>query len=133
MKLYHSPEQISGRMNKEGFEHVSHETIYQMIYANHQDLGEYRKYLRQGHKKRQQRKGLNRKRGGIPGRVGIEHRPAIAGMKTEIGHWESDTVIGANHTGILITHVDKASKFLIAGLAKNKTVQQINQGHNRSI
>ena len=26
-----------------------------------------------------------------------------------------------------MTHVDKASKFLLAGLAKNKTVQQINQ------
>jgi IS30 family transposase len=26
-------------------------------------------------------------------------RPAIAEAKTEIGHWESDTVIGVNHTG----------------------------------
>jgi IS30 family transposase len=38
-----------------------------------------------------------------------------------------DTVIGANHAGAIVTHVDKASKFLLAGLAKNKTVQQINQ------
>jgi transposase, IS30 family len=36
-------------------------------------------------------------------------------------------LIGANHTGVIVTHVDKASKFLLAGLAKNKTVQQINQ------
>jgi transposase, IS30 family len=48
-------------------------------------------------------------------------------LKTEIGHWESDTVIGVNHTGMIVTHVDKASKYLLAGLAKNKTVQQINQ------
>ena len=63
----------------------------------------------------------------IPGRIGIENRPAIADEKTEICHWESDTVIGANHDGVVVTHVDKASKYLIAGLAKNKTMEQINQ------
>ncbi|BBC23329.1 transposase [Pseudanabaena sp. ABRG5-3] len=45
----------------------------------------------------------------------------------EIGHWESDTVIGCNHTGIVVTHVDKASKYLLAGLAKNKTMEEINR------
>jgi transposase, IS30 family len=127
LELYHSPQQVSGRMKHEGLEYVSHETIYQMIYANHQGLGAYQQYLRQGQKKRRRRKGVYQTRGRIPGRVGIEHRPAIADLKTEIGHWESDTVIGANHTGIIVTHVDKASKFLLAGLAKNKTVEQINQ------
>ncbi|MGF1603702.1 MAG: IS30 family transposase [Thermosynechococcaceae cyanobacterium] len=124
---YHSPEQIAGRLRYEGLADISYETIYQMIYANHQGLGAYRQYLRQGQKKRRRRKDINHKRGRIPGRVGIEHRPAVADLKTQIGHWESDTVIGANHTGIIVTHVDKASKFLLAGLAKNKTVQQINQ------
>lgn len=127
LKQYHSPEQICGRIKREGFEPLSHETLYQMIYANHQGLAEYRRYLRQGHQQRQRRPGINTKRGAIPGRVGIEHRPAIADLKCEMGHWESDTVIGANHAGVIVTHVDKASKFLLAGLAKNKTVQQINQ------
>ena len=43
----------------------------------------------------------------------VENRPAIADMKTEIGHWESDTVIGVNHSGVVVTHVDKASKYLL--------------------
>lgn len=124
---YHSPEQISGRMEYEGLQSISHETIYQMVYANHQGLGQYQRYLRQGQKKRRRRQGRYQKRGTIPGRIGIEQRPPIADQKTQIGHWESDTVIGANHTGMIVTHVDKASKFLLAGLAKNKTVQQINQ------
>jgi IS30 family transposase len=127
LEQYHSPEQICGRLKREGLAALSHETLYQMIYANHQGLGAYQRYLRQGHKRRQRRKGIKAKRGAIPGRVGIEHRPAIADLKHEIGHWESDTVIGANHAGVIVTHVDKASKFLLAGLAKNKTVQQINQ------
>jgi transposase, IS30 family len=126
LQAHHSPEQLAGRLKHEGLEQISHETIYQMTYANHQGLGKYQQYLRQGRKKRR-RKGLNQKRGGIPGRVGIEHRPAIADLKREIGHWERNTVIVVNHTGMLVTHVDKASNFLLAGLAKNKTVQQINQ------
>jgi IS30 family transposase len=126
LKQYHSPEQVAGRMKQEGLPYVSHETIYQLIYANYQGLGEYRCYLRQRQKQRR-RQGIKQNRGKIPGRVGIEYRPKIADLKTEIGHWESDTIVGCNHTGIVVTHVDKASKFLLAGLAKNKTVEQINQ------
>ncbi|BBC23322.1 transposase [Pseudanabaena sp. ABRG5-3] len=47
--------------------------------------------------------------------------------KTEIGHWESDTVIGCNHMGVVVTHVGKASKYLLAGLAKDKTIAEINR------
>jgi transposase, IS30 family len=123
---FHSPEQISGRMRHEGSKKVSYETIYQMIYADHEGLGFYKEYLRQKQKKRR-RKGLKQKRGGIPNRIGIEHRPKVADLKTEIGHWESDTVIGCNHSGVVVTHVDKASKYLLAGLAKNKTMEEINR------
>jgi IS30 family transposase len=126
LEQYHSPEQIAGRMKREGKSIVSYETIYQMIYANHQELGMWKQNLRQKQKRRR-RKGVKQKRGGIPNRVGIENRPAIADLKTEIGHWESDTVIGANHSGVVVTHVDKASKYLVAGLAKNKTMEEINR------
>jgi transposase, IS30 family len=124
---YHSPEQLAGRMKREGSGSISHETIYQMIYANHLGLADYQHYLRQGRNKRRRRTQPNQKRSTIPARVGIEQRPAIADEKVEIGHWEGDTVIGGNHTGLVVTYVDKASKFLLAGLAKNKTVQQVNQ------
>ena len=63
----------------------------------------------------------------MTGRVDICERPAIADQKTEIGHWESDTMIGGNHLGVLVTYMDKASKFLGAGLAKNKTASEINR------
>ena len=56
---------------------------------------------------------MKQKRGGIPTRLGIENRPAIADLKIEIDHWEGDTVIGVNHCGVVVTHVDKASKYLL--------------------
>lgn len=126
LKQYHSPEQIAGRLKQEGGERISHETMYQMIYADHEGLKGYQKYLRQGRGKRRKRGGCNSTRGKIPGRIGIEHRPAIADAKTEIGHWESDTMIGGNHQGVIVTHVDKASKFLVANLGKNKTSSEVN-------
>lgn len=127
LKQYHSPEQIAGRLKRQGQASISHETIYQMIYADHQGLQTYQQYLRQGRGKRRRRGNSNLRRGQIPGRVGIEHRPLIADAKTEIGHWESDTMIGGNHRGVIVTHVDKASKFLVAGLGQNKTSAQVNQ------
>ena len=62
LELCCSPEQICGRMEYEGLESLSHETIYQMIYANHQGFGEYQRYLRQGHKERRYRRRPNQKR-----------------------------------------------------------------------
>ena len=127
LQQYHSPEQIAGRLKREGQHRLSHESIYQMIYHNYQGLGEYAKFLRQSHIKRQHRTSGRQKRGLIPNRVGIEQRPAIANAKTQIGHWEGDTVIGANHLGAIATHVDKASKFLIARVMKNRTAAELNR------
>ena len=127
LRQYHSPEQIAGRLKQERRSSVSHETIYQMIYADHQGLKGYQSYLRQGQKKRRKRGEINAKRGQIPGRVGIENRPLIADAKTEVGHWESDTMIGKEQSGVIVTHVNKASKFLVAGLGQNKTAEEINQ------
>ena len=127
LKDYHSPEQIAGRLKRASQESLSHETIYQMIYQNYHGCGEYQKYLRRGLCQRKSRGGAKSKRGGMTGRVDISERPVIADQKTEIGHWESDTMIGGNHLGVLVTHVDKASKFLVAGLAKNKTASEINR------
>jgi IS30 family transposase len=48
LKQYHSSKQIAGRMKRDGGAHISHETIYQMIYADHNGLRGYQRYLRQG-------------------------------------------------------------------------------------
>lgn len=45
--------------------------------------------------------------------MGIEERPAIVETNTEIGHWEGDTVIGADHDGVLLTLVERVTKYTI--------------------
>ena len=110
-----SPEQISGVMALEaGHKVISHEAIYSYIYR-HQKSGnqELIACLRIRHKKRYKQRGVPQKRGRIPHRVGIEERPAIIETNTEIGHWEGDTVIGADHDGVLLTLVERVTKYAI--------------------
>ncbi len=124
---YYSLEQIAGRLKVEKQLFISHETIYQMIYADYEGMAAYRTYLRQSHRQRRRRSGSKSKRGKIPNRVDIDLRPAEADSKKVIGHVEGDTVIGANHQGGLVTYVDKASKFLLVGLIKNRTASHVTQ------
>lgn len=111
----HSPEQISGVLTLESVVNkISHEAIYQYIYSNkstdHEPLNQY---LRIRHKKKYAKRGTIQKRGVIPNRVGIEQRPAIVETNSEIGHWEGDTIIGANHDGVLLTLVERVTKVVI--------------------
>ncbi len=108
-----SPEQIVGRMKKDTSLTISHETIYQFIYKNKTNGGILYKHLRHRNKKYHNRSNKYQKRQIIQDRVSIDKRAKIADKKTEIGHWEIDTVIGKDHKGAILTIVDKASKFLL--------------------
>ena len=117
-----SPEQISGRLEAEqGCSRVSPETIYQIIYSQPTDSENFTKYLRIRHRKHYKKRGQAQKKGGIPNRVSIDARPAIVETNTEIGHWEGDTIIGFDHDGVLLTLVERVTKFtLIAKLPTKK-------------
>ena len=76
--------------------HVSHETIYQFIYAH--PAGELRKALiaglRRGHSKRKPRTRGKDRRGGITNMRSIRERPEEAQAREVPGHWEGDLIIG---------------------------------------
>lgn len=110
-----SPEQISGVLALEaGRKVISHEAIYSYIYRGQTtDNKELMSLLRIRHKKGYKKRGVPQKRGQIPHRVGIEERPPIVETNTEIGHWEGDTVIGADHDGVLLTLVERVTKYTI--------------------
>ena len=114
-----SPDQISGRLKKEGLS-ISHETIYQFVWKEKRKGGELYKYLRHSGKKYNKRSSKNSGRGCIANRVDIEERPKIVESKSRIGDWEGDTIIGAKHQGALATYVDRKSKYLIMCKLPNK-------------
>ena len=106
-----SPEQISGYMKSIDYCSISHERIYQHIWADKQAGGSLYKRLRHSQKKRRKRYGKKDSRGQIKGRTSIAERPNIVDEKTRIGDWEIDTVIGKNHNGALVTAVERITKF----------------------
>ena len=113
LKAGWSPEQIAGRMKRDGIGSISHETIYQFIYRNKANKGRLYKYLRHKNKKYHKRCNDYQSRGTIIDRVMIEKRPKIVEKKKRIGDLEIDTVIGKDHIGALVTAVDRKSKFTL--------------------
>jgi IS30 family transposase len=112
LRQRYSPEQISGVLDLEsGRKRISHEAIYHYVYQQTAQGENLTQYLRIRHRKRYKKRGEPEKRGSIPGRVGIEHRSAIVETNTQVGHWEGDTVIGADHDGVLLTLVERVTKY----------------------
>lgn len=117
-----SPQQVLGRLSVEGKDpiKISHETVYRRIYADRQAGGNLIQHLRcqKPHRKRYA-SGVQR-RGAIKNRVSIEQRPAIVDQKIRLGDWEGDTVIGKNQQGVVITLVDRVSRFTLADKRNSK-------------
>ena len=116
-----SPDQISGRLAKDGVAFISHERIYQHVWKDKKDGGALHLHLRHSGKKYNKRKGKNSGRGLIPNRVDIDQRPSIVAAKSRIGDWEADTIIGANHRGAVMSHVERKSKYTKLAKLRDKT------------
>lgn len=111
-----SPDQIGHRLELEGRRKVSHERIYQHIYADKKTGGDLYTNLR-CQKQRKKRYGSHDRRGKIPNRTGIEQRPAIVDEKSRIGDWEGDTTIGKGHKGVVVSLVERKSFYTQTQLA----------------
>ena len=127
-KIYRkwSPEQISGWLLAEEGLSLSHERIYQHIWEDKQWGGDLFRYLRR-HGKKYQSRGSNGKtrRGQIKNRVSIDERPAVVDERVEVGHWEIDTVIGKNHSGALVTIVERVTRFTASKVVKSKRAEEV--------
>jgi IS30 family transposase len=115
-----SPEQIGGFAKKEEFICVSHQRIYQYIWANKLKGGTLYKHLRTGGKRYAKRGNTNGKRGGIPGRVDIKERPEIVDLKQRIGDLEMDLIIGKMHKFTLLTINNRFSGMLWMAIIPSK-------------
>src|SRR6202167_3122017 len=122
-----SPDQISGRLAKDGVAFISHERIYQHVWKDKKDGGKLYLHLRHSGKKYNKRKGKNSGRGLIPDRVDIDQRPSVVAAKSRIGDWEADTIIGANHRGAVMSHVERKSKYTKLAKLPDKTADSVVQ------
>lgn len=119
-----SPEQVVGRVALEQGVSISHEWIYQYIYADKRSGGSLYTYLR-CQKTRRKRYGSYDRRGCIPNQVSIDERPAIVDSKQRFGDWEGDTVIGKRHRGALVTLVERKSLYTVMRPVIHKTAEAV--------
>ena len=120
-----TPERIEGRLAVEFPDdprmRVSHECLYQWIYAKPQRILDLRQYLPRGKRRRTRAKGRRSKGPRIPMRVPIAQRPKRVDSRHEFGHFESDTVIGtAPSKRCIDTQVERKSRRLFARLIPDK-------------
>ena len=119
LRLDWSPEQIQGRLKRQGEECVVPAVIYAFVRKDKANGGDLHKHLR--HKKSYKRRSASVDlRGHIRNRVGIEHRPKVVELKTRLGDWEVDTVIGKGDKGVLVTLTERRSRLTLIASTNTK-------------
>jgi len=121
LKLQWSPEQIAGKLP------VSHETLYRHVYSDKARGGTLWKNLRCQKQKRKRYAGGRDRRGQIPHRRPLSDRPVHIELRKQVGHWECDTVIGANHKGAIVTMVERKSGFSVIVKVSQKTSELVSR------
>ncbi len=110
-----SPEQISGRLRREGMLSISHETIYVHVWNDKASGGGLYTHLRCASKKRRKRHNSYDSRGRLAGKRHISERPAAVEKRRSIGHWEIDTVVGAGAKDCVATLVERKTGYAFIG------------------
>jgi IS30 family transposase len=121
-----SPEQISGWLLKNKAICISHEWIYQHVYADYQAGGQLYRHLRSQKKRRKRLHGRDR-RGQLLGRRSIEERPAIVAERSRIGDWEVDTIIGKQHQKGIVTLTERKSRFALLAKVSQRSAEQVRE------
>ena len=110
---------------------ISYNTIYRAIYRGDFDepglstgnRGAIRKLRHRG--KTRHSKNHVERRGKIPISNTIHERPDSANKRTEIGHWEADTVAGKTGRARIVTLVDRRSRFSLLGKVEKKISKNV--------
>lgn len=103
-----SPQQIVGRLRLEGLRAMSHETIYQWVWADKKAGGTLWRHLRGARKQRRKRYGRYDSRGRLAGKKPITERPVEVEQRIRFGDWEIDTVHGVGKPCV-VTVVERKS------------------------
>jgi len=114
-----SPEQVASVVP------VSHETLYQYVYADKAQGGDLWRSLRCQKKKRKRYASGRDRRGQIPNRRSIHERPAEVETRQRVGHWEGDTIIGAGHQGAIVSMIERKSGLAVLAKVAHKTAAAV--------
>jgi len=121
-----SPEQAAGWLRRQGRLEISHETIYRYVWADKLQGGALHKHLRGARKQRRKRYRSYDSRGKLAGKRPITARPAIVEARTQVGHWEADTVLGEGRPCVL-SIVERKTGYLALGKLRARTTAEVSR------
>lgn len=127
LELGLSPQQVSARLKLEKRLSISTESIYQHAYADKAKGGHLVSLLRCQKLRRKRYASGHERRGVLKNRVGIEQRPAVVDSRLRVGDWEGDTVIGKGRKGVLVTLVERKSRYTLASPLPSKHSAAVTQ------
>jgi transposase, IS30 family len=110
-----SPEIIAGRIELDlPGRTISHESIYLYIYQLEEpERKRYIKYLPRSHRRRRKRgTGKPQRKSRIPNRISIVDRPVAVESRTQMGHWEGDSMVSSRNTTVLYTLVERKTRMV---------------------
>ena len=116
---YWSPEQIVGRYEL----NISVPTIYRAVKSGLLPKKTISQYFRC--KGKPYKRNILETRGKMSGCTSIEKRPYEASNRKRLGDIEGDTVLGRHGTGVVLTLVDRKSRFLSASKLPYKESNEI--------
>nr|WP_263849083.1 IS30 family transposase [Lacticaseibacillus nasuensis] len=127
-----SPEQIVARLKSEHIANISFNTIYRDIEHNNLglpftskgDTGIRRSSRRKGHKKYP--KGVRKHATPQVPYIPTSERPNFINNRSRIGDWALDTVLGKVNEEVLVTLVERKTRYSLIAEAKHKDAESIN-------
>lgn len=120
-----SPEQIAGRLERLGSIQISHQTIYKLVSADRQRGGFLYQELRHGGRPRRRHPKADGST--ILDRVSIELRPPVVAERSRLGDWEADTIVSPQRKSVLVSLVERKSRFSLLAKIPNKRASQLTQ------
>jgi IS30 family transposase len=133
-----SPDVIAGILKLKplpGFEGktISHEAIYQWIYAGEgRNLGLYH-FLLSGRPRRQKHCTRKKRKTHIPERVSIHERPTYIEERKEVGHWETDSMVFQKQKTRLSVQYERKTRYMIIHRLSNGSAEETEQALTKSI
>ena len=127
IKWYWSPEQICGRLLLKSGIKLHPMSIYRFIYADATNGGELWRFMRLPRKKPKKRKEVKTIREYIKNRRSIHSRPEIIDNEERYGDLETDTIVGTNHKGTLVTICDRKSSYVWIGQPHSKEAYDVSE------
>ena len=117
-----SPEIIAGRWNKDHSDKISLRSIYRAVRAGaFPGVKASTHFRRKGKLYANQKKSYTRFFDSS-----IHDREKIVDLRGRLGDFEGDTVYGSVGKGYLVTAVDRRSRFTVAAIARDKTIESTN-------